>query len=204
MNNFWSTLGISVTGSVLLSGILVWLCREWISARLRKSIQHEYDVKLEGFKAGYQKFLAENEIRFSWWHEEKAKAIKEIYNDLAAVHYDLTFLLALENDPNWQVDLVLKANVREQIGARYTNSIDLRHQKWMRLRLFIEDSEDNVMKEFALKTAQIQNIYYHCILTNNIPVLQKDGPTVLKELESIMEKLRHRFQDILQGKDSEK
>ena len=79
MNNFWSTLGISVTGSVLLSGILVWLCREWISARLRKSIQHEYDVKLEGFKAGYQKVLDENRIAFSWWHEKQAEALQEIY-----------------------------------------------------------------------------------------------------------------------------
>lgn len=79
MNNFWTTLGISVTGSVLLSGILVWLCREWISARLRKSIQHEYDVKLEGFKAGYQKVLDENRIAFSLWHEKQAKALQEIY-----------------------------------------------------------------------------------------------------------------------------
>ena len=79
MNNFWSTLSISVTGSVLLSGILVWLCREWISARLRKSIQHEYDVKLEGFKAGYQKVLDENRIAFSWWHEKQAEALQEIY-----------------------------------------------------------------------------------------------------------------------------
>ena len=79
MNNFWSTFGISVTGSVLFSGILVWLCQEWISARLKKSIQHEYDVKLEGFKAGYQKVLDENRIAFSWWHEKQAEALQEIY-----------------------------------------------------------------------------------------------------------------------------
>ena len=87
MNNFWSTLGISVTGSVLLSGILVWLCREWISARLRKSIQHEYDVKLEGFKAGYQKVLDENRIAFSWWHEAQAKAIQETYSNIAELSF---------------------------------------------------------------------------------------------------------------------
>ena len=87
MNNFWSTLGISVTGSVLLSGILVWLCREWISARLRKSIQHEYDVKLEGFKAGYPKVLDENRIAFSWWHEAQAKAIQETYSNIAELSF---------------------------------------------------------------------------------------------------------------------
>ena len=204
MNNFWSTLGISVTGSVLLSGILVWLCREWISARLRKSIQHEYDVKLEGFKAGYQKFLDENRIAFSWWHEEKAKAIKDIYTDLANAAFDLTFLLTLENDPRWQVDLELKAKVRKMVVDRYTASIEPRHQRWICQRLFIEDNEDKKVGEFALKTDHLLTMYTHCVMTNNIDILRKDGPTVLKELESIMESLRHRFQDILQGKDSEK
>jgi hypothetical protein len=42
------------------------------------------------------------------------------------------------------------------------------------------------------------------MMTNNIVALQKDGPIVLKELEMIMETLRHSFQDILQGKDAEK
>ena len=42
------------------------------------------------------------------------------------------------------------------------------------------------------------------MIANNSVALQKDGPIVLTELEMIMETLRHRFQDILQGKDAEK
>lgn len=75
----WGTLLSSVGTSTVACGVLGWLCREWISARLRKSIQYEYDVKLEGFKAGYQKVLDENRITFSWWHDEQAKALQEIY-----------------------------------------------------------------------------------------------------------------------------
>ena len=200
----WGTVLSSVIVSAIGCSALGWLCREWISARLRKSIQHEYDVKLEGFKAGYQKFLAENEIRFSWWHEEKAKAIKEIYNDLANAAFDLTFLLTLENDPRWQVDLELKAKVRKMVVDRYTASIEPRHQRWICQRLFIEDSEDKKVGEFALKTDQLLTMYSYCMMTNNIVALQKDGPIVLKELEMIMETLRHSFQDILQGKEVEK
>ena len=107
---YWETIITSILTSSAFGGLLIW--------RIKKSIQHEYDVKLEGFKAGYQKFLAENEIRFSWWHEEKAKAIKEIYNDLANAAFDLTFLLTLENDPRWQVDLELKAKVRKMVVDR--------------------------------------------------------------------------------------
>ena len=109
MNNFWSTLGVSVTGSVLISGILVWLCREWISARLRKSIQHEYDVKLEefkalqqkeleGYKAGYQKFLTENETRFRWWHDKQAEALQEIYAMLIECQKKYCDYFEIENE----------------------------------------------------------------------------------------------------------
>jgi len=41
----------SVVASGALSGVLIWLSREWISTRLRSSIQHEYDQKLEALKA---------------------------------------------------------------------------------------------------------------------------------------------------------
>ena len=41
----------SVAASSALTGIVVWLSREWISARLKASIQHEYDQKLESLKA---------------------------------------------------------------------------------------------------------------------------------------------------------
>lgn len=75
----WITIVSSVGASTVVCAFVGWLCREWISARLRKSIQHEYDVKLEGFKAGYQKVLDENRIAFSLWHEKQAEALQEIY-----------------------------------------------------------------------------------------------------------------------------
>ena len=49
----------SVTASSALAGIVIWLSREWISARLKTSIQHEYDQKLEAHKAHLK---AENEV----------------------------------------------------------------------------------------------------------------------------------------------
>lgn len=70
MNDFWSIFSFSVGGASICSIALTFLLREWISNRLKKSIQHEYDVKLEGYKAGYQKLLDENRIAYSWWHEE--------------------------------------------------------------------------------------------------------------------------------------
>ena len=85
----WGTVLSSVIVSAIGCSALCWLCREWISARLRKSIQHEYDVKLEGFKAGYQKVLDENRIAFSWWHEAQAKAIQETYSCIAELSFSI-------------------------------------------------------------------------------------------------------------------
>lgn len=71
---------LSSTGySVIACGILVWLFREWISDRFKKSIQQEYDVKREGLKAGYQKVLDKNRIVFCWWYDAQVKAIQETY-----------------------------------------------------------------------------------------------------------------------------
>ncbi len=86
MNSLW-TIVSSAGVSVVLSGTLVWLCREWISVRLKKSIQHEYDVKLEGYKAGYQQILDEKRITFSWWHEAQAKAIQTTYSSIAELSF---------------------------------------------------------------------------------------------------------------------
>ena len=202
MNNFWSIFGVSVTGSVLLSGILVWLCREWLSARLKKSIQHEYDVKLEGFKAGYQKFLAENEIRFSWWHEEKAKAIKEIYSDLSELAFCLQYLQTLETDPRWQING--KDQVRSNLITRFALSIERSAEKWLKLRLFLGDMEDQKVSEFRIKTDQLFTLYAHSVMNNTADMLKSEGEQILRDINAIMDILRHNFQDILQGKDSEK
>lgn len=54
---------ISVLASLVASGalvtVMIWLSKEWISIRLRTSIQHEYDQKLESLKAQLQ---AQNDV----------------------------------------------------------------------------------------------------------------------------------------------
>ena len=49
----------NIITSSAVSGLLIWLSREWISARIKGSIQHEYDQKLEAHKA---RLKAENEF----------------------------------------------------------------------------------------------------------------------------------------------
>ncbi|HTR35027.1 MAG TPA: hypothetical protein VMH80_03945 [Bryobacteraceae bacterium] len=41
---------LSAASGAAASGLLMWLFKEWLTTRLRTSIQHEYDRKLETFK----------------------------------------------------------------------------------------------------------------------------------------------------------
>src|SRR4051812_15071867 len=42
---------IALASGAAASGVLMWLFKEWLSTRLKASIQHEYDRKLEAHKA---------------------------------------------------------------------------------------------------------------------------------------------------------
>ena len=190
----WNTVIISFLTSSAFGGLLIWF--------VKKAIQHEYDVKLEGFKAGYQKVLAENEIRFSWWYEEKAKAIKEIYSDLSELAFCLQYLQTLETDPRWQING--KDQVRSTLIARFVLSIEHSAEKWLKLRLFLGDMEDQKVSEFRIKTDQLFTLYAHSVMNNTADMLKSEGEQILRDINAIMDILRHNFQDILQGKDSEK
>lgn len=202
MNN---SLNIStVLGSVLfssvISSILVYICREWISSRLKQSIKHEYDAKLEGYKAGYNKFLTESEICFNWWHNEQANAIKEVYNDLADLHFCLYYLFLLETDKRWElVNIQQKEIVRNNLISTFTKNIEQSAQKWFRLKLFLEDLDNSKVKSFRIKTDELFTIYFNSITGKTIENLHNNGDHILAELNNIMEDLRHRFQNILQG-----
>jgi hypothetical protein len=89
----WQVIVASLGGSTMLTLALAFLLREWISTRIKKSIENEYKVKqmelkaeldgkLEGTRAGYKKVLDENQIRFSRLHEDRANAIRELFKRL--------------------------------------------------------------------------------------------------------------------------
>jgi hypothetical protein len=97
-------LGTTAVAGCLASGVF-WLQKELLSNRIRAAIDHEYAVKekrleatlqgeLEGVRAGYQKALEENQIRFSKLHAEQADVIKELYRRLADSHSKLIELTA--------------------------------------------------------------------------------------------------------------
>lgn len=87
----FTTVGFSVS----LSGVLVYLLREWISSRIKESIKHEYDCKLElirsesklrsdkeieSVKHELKLQQTEIEIKTNWLQQRMATEIEEIYS----------------------------------------------------------------------------------------------------------------------------
>ena len=62
--------------------------------RLLEERKSEISRELEGWKAGYQKVLDENRIRFSKLHEDGATAIKELYGLLVLAEEAMQVLVS--------------------------------------------------------------------------------------------------------------
>ncbi len=124
-----SSLGLSG----LLSAGLVWISKSWISERLKSAIKHEYDQKLETFKATIksesdvaleqlrsrlQVAAAERNIRFSRVFERSAETVSETYAKLLALSDAIaayTSPLQLASDPP-------PSERRKAVWARYQDS----------------------------------------------------------------------------------
>lgn len=112
---FWRTVGTGLGGAAVAALILAWFGKTWIGARIKRDVEDIYDAKqqqrqadfdrgleerkselskeLEGWKAGYQRALDENQIRFSRFHAEQADAIKSLYARLVRMERKLRELV---------------------------------------------------------------------------------------------------------------
>ena len=94
----------SVVSSALVSGIVVWLSKTWISERLKNAIKNEYDQKLETHKAALKAtndveleklrselniLASERQIEYSKLYEKRAEAITEVYARLKDLYIQL-------------------------------------------------------------------------------------------------------------------
>ena len=104
LTNFLTQLFASASVSVALSGLLIWITKSWISARLQQAIKSEYEQKLETHKAQLKAqsdveleklrsrlsiSAIEHEVRFSRLHEKRAEVIAQTYTLLKNLYLRL-------------------------------------------------------------------------------------------------------------------
>ena len=122
---------ISVAG---ILGIIQWLLSIWIKARLEKSIQHEYDKRLEEYKFSISKRdkIANIASFFSLWIKYRGHERKWLNNqDLIDYYKELTkmsFELALWVDDDDFLKDIMK-RLKNEDGSENTINLLLKAKK---------------------------------------------------------------------------
>ena len=188
---FLQTILSSIGASAFISLAAVWLLKKWISARLIKSIQHEYDIKLGEFKAEWQKIIDENRITFNWWHVEQAKAIKETYVALAEL------CAAVSSRINCVERNVQNCSCHKEIIEKHKHTQNI----WECNKIFIDERLHSQIDEILLITLDIK--------ANASQAKHGCGPKRLESLEycrenkekidSILSELRKELRTIMSG-----
>jgi len=164
----WETILSAIGGSVVFTGSLGFLLREWISTRLRESIRHEYaveqarveavlkaefDSRLESLRAGYRRALDENLVRFTKLHEEQAGVVKRLYQLVAKAE---DAILSQVSDV-WTV-----------LGGDGPSPDSVKHEVAETLtRLRVEFSENRIFLPDAI-CQRIQNLFGEAVLLSSM------------------------------------
>ena len=101
LKDFVITIISSAVVSSVLAGLLLWLTKSWISERLKNAIKNEYDEKLETHKSQLKAqtdveieklksrlsiTAAEQGVKFSTLHKDRAEVIANTYALLKEVY----------------------------------------------------------------------------------------------------------------------
>lgn len=213
MSDFWKTVLSSIGLSLGTSGLLVWLCREWISARLKASIQHEYDLKLEEhktfiqhdcdirlerYRVEFNQKLSEHQTRFNLFHQEKANAIKHLYKDFSELFYSLERLLSEEEMPG---EYRSTKRIQDTLNTFAMCSRKCQEDYYY-LRLFIEDEEIDKIRLFFVLMREFVSRFLSSLNSSKHQELIENGQKTRIELNAILIELRKSFRNTLMGQDS--
>ncbi|MDA3799753.1 MAG: hypothetical protein PF692_11810 [Kiritimatiellae bacterium] len=203
------------TGAAI--AVCIWPITIWLKKKIEADVQSKYDValknleaknakELEGFKAGYQKVLDENQIRFSWYYSEKAQVIKELHEWLCKLNISLDLftqiymseLSKMKKDGTIdKAELSVKDKERlEQIkiagvkveGLLTLNAIFFEPEMLERIQHLSE-----VVREIAVKR----------IVVMSEDDIMKVRQSFVEQYKPIIDELRNKFRAILDGTDCE-
>src|SRR3989442_718317 len=113
---FALTVLASAGASAVLSGVGVWLAREWISERLRRSIQHEYDQKLASLNAQLRAETDKQAALLKASIERESDRLRYATSTISLTHKAAIERRLAGIEALWQAVLNARANVPPVIG----------------------------------------------------------------------------------------
>ena len=191
----------------VLGAVVIWAFFQFVSTRIKASVQHEYDsklekekdknrldseIKIERYRLEFNQILSEYQIQFGYWYTEKAKAINEFYIEISKMYSTMQKVLSRE-----QVDECTKEK-REEMKEKLSEQRKKYKEKWLQLKLFVNQKEEELIEDF---TAEETKFFVRFIVNKEFDKREefiKEGQTILEEMSAIIDNLQQQFQDSLQ------
>ncbi len=130
--NLWLDI-INWGGGAICGGGAGTAVAHWLGKAALEKYRAKLAQELEGWKAGYQKALDENRIRFSRLHLDRARAIKKLYARLASAEDALTHFVAQPED----------GRLREDAQSRRVEAANF----YQRNRIFFTEAECKLIEQ---------------------------------------------------------
>jgi hypothetical protein len=192
---------VTILSSGALSSVLVFLFRNWISERIKASIQHEYDQKLETHKAQLRSqteteivrlktqleiAAAERTFRFSHVFERTAEAIATTYQKLLELEQavqNYTQLLEPSDDPNrTELAKILRTKANEFSEYFRPNRIYIPKSTAEKIRIFSD---------------AVHGLAFHFSMAMAVEKAQVRNPDLVEERHRTLEELRNKVPELL-------
>lgn len=217
----WTNIGMSTA----LPLILVWLFRNWISERLKRSIQSEYDILLEKHKAELKRdndvYLAqlkaehdksmqlmnhnlelarlEHQTKFAGSFNEVIQTVKSTHAKLLEIHRALlayTNILEFNTDPP-----------KEERRKRIADIIKEFWEQYSPQRIFIPEQLDKEIVKYIKDVSKITVTFMNSLESGLTSVSNKKFPDheewvkiydeATDQWNTVLASIRHQFRSII-------
>lgn len=197
MNYLETIITAALTTLFITAPLLIF----WLKTRLEKSIQSEYDKQLENFKMGCQQIINKSNVSFSWWHNERANAMKIIYSSLAELEIALKHATPIMT-PDFTSSP--KEEIKKYFENRFDNLQTVYHNAyhtWANNRIFLESDINNDIDNMINKCNSAVFSYKNALANYGNANSIEDFDIACKsvvDFENLLKKIQTRFETLLQ------
>lgn len=147
----------------------------------------------------YNKKLAEYQIQFKYWHKEKAKAIKTIYNNFTDLSTCLQTLLSYEKNDNGSKDIIAQ---KTEAMKSLTSITKKSFEDWHMLNLYLDNKDNEKISDFLQSVREFSDLYDPNINNFSGTIAEQGDALFLRTLNCLYD-LRMRFRKTLMVKDDD-
>ncbi len=189
MDISWTTVFSSVIASGVFSGLFACI--------LGAHLQRRNNKELEAYKAEVRKSTDEHQIQFKNLYEEKAKAIKILYNNFTELSRNMQHLVSCEKKDD-RSDTAIKEKTKAI--QTLTSITQKSFNDWLGLCLYLSNEDNTAIMRFFKLIDDFSELYDPSI--NNFPDTRAEqGKIIFSRVINHLNVLRVQFRETLNIQD---